>query len=413
MAGHPVRPLAADAGGVGYVDEPAVGYATPQTERAASAGRLFGLAGVAGAVVLAAGVVAGVDRAWAGWLLASVGVLTTGLAGLLFVAILYASGASWGVAFRRAPEALSAAIPIGGAALLALVVFAPYGYPWAHGHEFHGGDLANFKRAWLSWPFFAARAVVYVVVWMAFARAIIGHSHRQDQDADAARSIRNIRLSIAFLVAFAVTFSLASFDWIMSIEPEWYSTIFGIYNFAGLFSGGLASIVLLVVWLQRGPLKHVVTEQHLHDLGKLLFAFCTFWMYIWFSQYMLIWYANIPEETTYYIARTRGAYEVLFSVNMVLNWVVPFFALLRRGPKKRSELIVKVAVVVLLGRWLDLYMMIVPPFSPSGPPFGLWEIAAILAMVGVAVWVALRALGRARLVPVNDPRLDESLHYHA
>lgn len=413
MARHPVRPLAADAGDVGYVGEPAVGYARPYAERAAATGRLFGLAGAAGAVVLAAGVVAGVDRAWAGWLLASTGVVTTGLAGLLFVAILYASGASWGVAFRRVPEALSAAIFFGGAALLALVVFAPYGYPWTHGHEFHGGELANFKRAWLWWPFFAARAVVYVLVWTAFARAILRHSRRQDEDADASRSTRNVRLSVAFLVAFAVTFSLASFDWIMSIEPEWYSTIFGIYNFAGLFSSGLASVVLLAVWLRRGPLRHVVNEQHLHDLGKLLFAFCTFWMYIWFSQYMLIWYANLPEETSYYITRTRGAYKLLFSVNMVLNWVVPFFALLRRGPKKRSELIVKVAVVVLIGRWLDLYMMIVPPFSPEGPPFGVWEISAILTMVGVTVWVAIRAVGRAALVPINDPRLDESLHYHA
>ncbi len=128
---------------------------------------------------------------------------------------------------------------------------------------------------------------------------------------------------------------------------------------------------------------------------------------------MLIWYANIPEETTHYIVRTRGAYEVLFSLNMVLNWIVPFFALLRRGPKKRPELIVKVAVVVLAGRWLDLYLMIVPPFSPSGPPFGVWEMAAILAMVGVTAWVALRAFGRVPPVPINDPRLDESLHYHA
>jgi hypothetical protein len=361
---------------------------------------------------LAVGVVAGVERAWAAWLLASVGVVTAGLAGLVFVAIQYAAGASWSVAFRRVPEALSACIPVGGAALLALVFLAPQGYAWTHGIEGHGG-LEAFKRAWLSWPFFAGRAVGYLLVWIVFARAIVRQSRLQDQDGDPARSIRNIRLSIAFLVVFAVTFSLASFDWIMSLEPNWYSTIFGIYSFAGLFSSGLAAIIVVVAALQRGPLATVVSDEHLHDLGKLLFAFSTFWMYIWFSQYMLIWYANIPEETTHYIVRTRGAYALLFNVNMVLNWIVPFFALLRRGPKKRPELLVKVALVVLVGRWLDLYMLIVPPFAPDGPPFGLWEIAGIVAMVGATVWAVLRALRVAPLVPVNDPRLEESLHYHA
>ena len=374
--------------------------------------RLFGWAGALGTVTLAAGAAAGVERAWAGCLLASFGVLTMGLAGLVFIQTQYASGASWSVAFRRIPEAMTAAIPIGGAGLLALILLAPGPYPWSHGLEAHGGALAGFKIAWLQWTFLAARAVAFVLIWLAFAWAIVKHSRRQDADGDPAHTTRNIRLSIVGLIVFAVTFSLASFDWIMSLEPEWYSTIFGIYQFAGLFTSGLATIILLAVWLRRSPMRHVVTDEHLHDLGKLLFAFSTFWMYIWFSQYMLIWYANIPEETTYYLIRTRGAWEVLFVATMLVNWVVPFLALLRRSPKRRPELLAKVALVVILGRWLDLYVMIVPPFSGQ-PPFGLWEVAALLAMMGGGAWIAMRAVGQASLVPANDPRLAASLHYHS
>lgn len=382
--------------------------------RAEGGARFFGAIAVVGAVTLAAGVAAGVDRAWAAWLLAGFGVLGAGLAGLVFIAIQYASGASWSVALRRIPEALTAAIPIGGAAVLALVLLKPGPYPWSHGLEAHEGAeaLAAFKTAWLSWPFFAARAVFYVLVWIAFARAIVRHSRRQDEDGSSTHTARNVTLSIAGIIAFALTFSLASFDWIMSIEPEWYSTIFAVYNFAGLFSSGLATIVILAVWLRRGPLRSVVRDEHLHDLGKLLFAFCTFWMYIWFSQYMLIWYANLPEETSYFVTRTRGAYELLFIVNMLLNWVLPFFVLLRRPPKRRPEILVKIALVVLVGRWLDLYLMIVPPFSPAAPPFGVWEIASVLAFGGGVAWIAVRALGKAPLVAANDPRLAQSMHYH-
>lgn len=422
MAGDFVRPLAPGVGGFGRAGWSAVAGAlstydargASRLARATSGSRFFGAVAFLGAATLAIGVVAGVDRAWAAWLLASFGVLTAGLAGLIFIAIQYASGASWSVALRRIPEALTAAIPVGGAAVLALVVFRPGPYPWSHGLEAHEGAelLAAFKTAWLSWPFFAGRAIFYVLVWIAFARGIVTHSRRQDEDGSNTHTTRNITLSIAGIVAFAVTFSLASFDWIMSIEPEWYSTIFAVYNFAGLFSSGLAMIVILAVWLQRGPLRFVVRDEHLHDLGKLLFAFSTFWMYIWFSQYMLIWYANLPEETGYFITRTRGAYWPLFIVNMLLNWLLPFLVLLRRPPKRRPEILVKIAIVVLVGRWLDLYLMIVPPFSPAGPPFGVWEIASVLALGGGVAWITVGALGRARLVPIGDPQLIESLHYH-
>lgn len=377
--------------------------------------RVAGVAAGVAAAVLVAGIATGSERAWAGWLLASFGLLTVGLAGLVFIAIQYAAGACWAVALRRLPEAMTAAIPIGGVAVLVLLLLRPEPYPWSHGIEAHGGDV-GFKAAWLSWRFLMARSVVYVLVWVALARAIVSGSRRQDLDGDPGHTRRNIRMSIAGLVGFALTLTLASFDWIMSLEPEWYSTIFGIYNFAGLFSSGLAVIVLLAVWLKRGPKPDAVTDDHLHDLGKLLFAFCTFWMYIWFSQYMLIWYANLPEETTYYLARTRGVWEPLFLLNMLLNWAIPFAILLRRSPKRRPEILVKAALVVLAGRCLDLYLLIVPPIAwrtGSAPPFGIWEVAAFVALAGGSTWTIQRALAKAPLVPERDPGLALSLRYHS
>src|SRR5262249_54514930 len=157
-------------------------------------------------------------------------------------------------------------------------------------------------------------------------------------------------------------FWLASFDWVMSLEPHWASTIFGIYNFAGMFSSGIALMVLLVLSLcQTGPLRDFVNEEHLHDLGKLLFAFSTFWMYIWFSQYMLIWYADIGEESVYYVHRLHNAWAPLFLLNIILNWVAPFAALLSRGAKRSPRALGRVAAVVLAGRTLDVYLMIGPP----------------------------------------------------
>ena len=199
---------------------------------------------------------------------------------------------------------MTAILPV-GLAILALVFLAsPSLYPWT-AQATHPG----FQRFWLRRPFFIVRAAVYMAVWVTFAIAIVRTSRRQDSDSSVAHTRRNVRLSIGFLVAFAVTFCLASFDWIMSLEPSWASTIFGIYNFAGMFSGGLALLILLVLRLRRGALRDFVNEEHLHDLGKLLFAFSTFWMYIWFSQYMLIWYADMSEETAYYVARLHGAWR--------------------------------------------------------------------------------------------------------
>jgi hypothetical protein len=368
--------------------------------------RLMQVGAAVGLLTFAAGVVVAPARAWANLLLINYFLLGLGLAGLLFVALQYVTGAAWGAALRRVAEAMSAILPFALAGLAMVFAFRPELYPWTREH------FDGFKGAWLNRPFFLFRAAVFAAAWILFSRAVLHHSRQQDVDGNAAHTRRNRAWSAAFLAVFAVTFWLASFDWIMSLEPQWYSTIFGIYNFAGLFASGIAALILLCVWLERcGPLRRLLRDEHLHDLGKLLFAFCTFWMYIWFSQYMLIWYANIPEEAQYFVRRLQGTWQPLFILNVFLNWIVPFLALLPRPAKRSASLLVKVAAVVLLGRWLDLYLMIMPALGDR-PAVGIWELA--LAMGGAALFLAVftRALRAAAIVPLHDPALQESLHYH-
>lgn len=361
---------------------------------------------IAGGAVAAAGVALAPERGWANLLLASFFLVSMGLAGIFFVALNYACAGGWSTAFRRIPEAMAAALPYGAAGIAAVLLFHPSLYPWTA----PGFHAEGFQHVWLSRPFFLARAAVYLLLWMGFARLIVNRSRAQDGDGDLAHTHANVRLSAGFLVVFALTFWLAGYDWIMSLEPHWVSTIFGVYNFAGMFLAGLATIVLLVLWARRGPLADFVNEEHLHDLGKLLFAFSTFWMYIWFSQYMLIWYANIPEESVYYVRRLEGAWGPLFLLNVLLNWAIPFAVLLPRATKRNPAWLGRVAVVVLAGRWLDLHLM-VNAAGGRAPALGLWEVGPIVAAAALFLLAFLRGTAQAAPAPLRDPYLVESLHY--
>jgi hypothetical protein len=363
------------------------------------------LAAVIGALLLP-------QRIWPMILLVSFGLICVALSGAVFIAIQYVTGASWCVAFRRIPEAMTAALPAGACGLAAVLYFKPEMYPWMH--ELHEVTPAlSFKHFWLSQSFFTIRALIYLVLWHVLIRRIVNNSRRQDESPDPAFTRSNVRWSAAFLVVFGITFSLASFDWVMSLEPHWYSTIFAVYNFAGLFLSGLAVMALLAArYQQTSALGEVISAKHLLDLGRLMGAFSTFWAYIWFSQYMLIWYANIPEETSYYILRLKTHWAPLFVINAIMNWALPFLLLLLRATKQNPHSLAGVSVILLLGRVLDLYLMIKTPFAGEAPVFGLWEISLLAGAVAVFLLLFRRALGQANLVPIGDPRLQESLHYH-
>ena len=358
---------------------------------------IIGVAAAAGAAVLEP------QRMWANWLVVSYCVLTLALGALCFLAVHDAAGATWGVALRRVPEAMAALLPFAAIAVGIVFIARPQLYPWAADSGSLTEGPAAFRDSWLDMPFFLARAAAYAAIWSGFAWTL-----------GRRRATRDGRLAGVFLAAFAVTFSLASFDWIMSLEPGWYSTIFGVYQFAGLFLATLAGVSLIVLWLERsGPLAGVLHEGHLHDLGKLLFAFSTFWAYIWFSQFMLIWYANIPEETTYFITRTSRNWYALFVLNVVLNWIVPFAVLLRRDTKRNRRALGAVCVVVLLGRWLDVWLMIMPAAVEDPPIVGLAEAGTVALATSAFILAVVRALQSKPIVPAEDPALPASLEYES
>lgn len=347
-------------------------------------------------------------RTWGNLLLASFLVLGMGLAGALFVSLLYVTSAGWGVVVRRIPEALITLIPFGGATLLAVLLIGENVYPWTDPNDVEG--FSFFKQTWLSWPFFLIRSAVIISLWTWLARRLVVNSRRQDREGGVTLTRRNVRWSALFLVVFGLTFWIASSDWIMSLEPHWASTMFGPYNFAGLFLSGIALVTLVVLALEKfGPLRHSVSEDHYHDLGKLLFAFSSIWMYLWFCQYMLIWYANIPEESVYYTRRFQGAWQPLMVANVLLNWAIPFVVLLPRSMKRSRNLLFKICLVVLLAHWLDLYLMIGPALLNFSPIPTLLELGILAGAVGFAGWRVQLSLARAPLVPLRDPYLIESL----
>lgn len=363
-----------------------------------------------GGLTLIVGLFVAPRQTWGNVLVLSQYLLGLALGGLFLIALQYVTGAGWGVALRRLPEALTALLPVGSIGVLAVLLAYPTLYPWADAAG--DGHLAagDFKRLWLSRPFFLLRALTYLASWLLFARAMVHLSVRQDGDGSIRHTYASRRLSAALLVVFGATCWLSSVDWIMSLEPKWTSTIFGVYHFTGLFLSGLAAITVLAVWLRRGALREVVSENHLRDLGTLLFSFSSFWMYIWFSQYMLIWYVNNPEETTYFVRRVGGGWDGLFYVNVLLNWIIPFLVLLPSVAKRSPSVLLAMALVILVGRWLDLYLMILPPLGERPlRGFGILESGLAAGAIGLCVLAVSHALAKRPLVPFNDPFLVESL----
>ena len=367
-------------------------------------GALLAMVGL-GVASFAIGVSLAPQRAWADLLMSCYFMLELSLAAIFFLAVHYVTSARWEVAIRRIPEAMAMLLPIGAAGVLIVLFVRPELYPWFE-QPASGTRALAFKEAWLSRPFFLARSVGYVVCWIVFALKLVRNSYRQDSDAHPALGRLNVRLSAGFLVVLAVTLVPASFDWIMSLEPVWYSTIFAFYDFASMFLGGLAVMVILLIWVWRlAPRDIEISAEHLHDLGKLLLGFATFWAYLWFSQYMLIWYGNISEETTYFVDRLRGPWAVLFVVNPLLNWAVPFGTLLSGWAKKSPAMLLTAACSVLAGRLLDLYLGVLPRFVGEQSPLGVTELGIMAGAVGLFTLVFFRNLGAAPLMPVRDPHI--------
>lgn len=348
---------------------------------------------IAGIVTFAIGLFVAPDRIWPAWLVSVVLLLTLALAGPVFIAIVKACSGKWADPVVPAAHAMGSAIPLGAA----LTVFVLFGastlYPWSHVDSEHVSPLLEGKLGWLNLGSFLTRSVICLGLWIAGASWL---ARRESRGRSA-----------GFLVLFALTFTVFSFDWIMSLEPEWFSTMFAVYNFAGLILAGIAALTLVAFGLERSGKIAPLADAVRHDLGKLLFAFCFFWGYIWYCQYMLVWYTNMPEETTWFHARLSGSWATMTILSLAVNFLVPFLVLLPAATKRSRYVLARVAVLLLFGRWLDLYVMITPAASPGMPPLGVWEIVPpVAAVVAFLAWttrrLTLRATAETAPVPVTE-----------
>lgn len=375
---------------------------------------MFGILFVLGAATFLIEVRTDPTRAYAAFLIGFWFFMGLGLAGTFFTALHYLVGATWSVVVRRVAEAFSSYLPIALLLLLVVLLGIPHLYVWSAPTGGEGGHAADLtKGGYLSTTLFTLRNVVFLVLWSLFSWYFIRNSLRQDRAADPKLVKSSTKASAAFILLFALTVTLAGFDLLMSLEPTWYSTIFGVYCFAGLWQSGLAALAIVVVLLRRqGALQGVISRFHYWDLGKLMFAFSVFWMYIAFSQFMLIWYANLPEEITYMIHRTFTGWGGVGIALGTLRFVIPFFVLMPRKWKENEIVLLTVGGGILLGQWIDLYWLVLPAFSPQTVVLGWTEIGITLGFVGLFGWWILRFLSRHPVAAANDPLFESSVRFH-
>lgn len=338
--------------------------------------------------------------------------LSIALGALFFVVLQFATRAGWSVVVRRLAENLMAPMP------LFLVLFVPLAlglrdlYPWTNAEAVAEDALLRGKAPYLNETFFYVRAAGYFVLWTALALFYHHQSLGQDQDGQHARTRRMQWWSGPSILLFALSVTFAAFDWIMSLDPHWYSTMYGVYFFAGSILSAFATLGLMAALLRRaGVLKGVVTVEHFHDLGKLMFGFTVFWAYIAFSQYFLYWYANIPEETIWFAHRWEGSWKTVTLVLGGGHFVIPFFFLLPRSVKRSTPALVAAALWLLAAHAVDLYWQIMPVLHPHGAHVGLQDALTFVGVGGLYVGAVARLARKRACAPTRDPRLAESLHF--
>jgi hypothetical protein len=375
-------------------------------------------AAVLGVVGLAAGVLLifvtdeGRQRFFRAYLVSFCYFLSLALGALFFVALQHLTRSGWSVVVRRLAEGIAATLPLLAVLCIPVLIGMHDLYHWTHSDAVARDQLLQWKQPYLNTTFFVARVVVYFVVWTLLAWFFLTTSVRQDATGDVRLTLRMQATSAPAMVLYAITVTFAAFDLLMSLDPHWYSTIFGVYYFAGSVVGFFALLAVVVYFIQRaGRLRHAITIEHYHDLGKLIFAFVVFWAYIAFSQYLLIWYANIPEESVWYLRRQSGDWAAVSLGLLFAHFVVPFLALLSRVPKRRKPALAAVAVWVLVVHWIDVYWLVMPGAGASGVRLGLMDLACFVGVGGLFVAAAVAALRRHALIPERDPRLTESLTF--
>ncbi len=381
----------------------------------------------------------GHQRFWANMLVNGFFFFSLALGALFFYALQYATESGWSAVLKRLFEAIYGFLPFGAGMILIVLLAGQFHlhhlYHWmdhtlyfewllpdgSYSHEEAAGAVANpnfdfiiaNKSAYLNGTFFWVRTLVYIATFLIFARMFRKWSLAEDEVGGTDLHFKMYRRGALFLVFFAVFSSTLSWDWIMSIDTHWFSTLFGWYTFSGMWVSMLIFATVCLTWLRTKGYFPEVNESHMHDMAKWVFAISMLWSYLWFSQFMLIWYSNIPEEVTYYIARMFTHYKVPFMAMFFVNFAIPFYVLVARDAKRNPKFLIPVSFLIFCGHYTDVYLLVVPGTLHDHAHFGFFEWGSFLGFLGLFIHVTLRRLASAPLIPVNHPYLEESkaLHY--
>ncbi|MFL5764960.1 MAG: quinol:cytochrome C oxidoreductase [Bacteroidia bacterium] len=361
-------------------------------------------------------------RVWAnllvnGWFFMGIGLLAT-----FFMALQYAAEVAWSVAVKRVYEAISCYLPWGAGIMIFILLMGQFG---VH-HLYHWQDPAVYdpaspkydeviagKGGYFATWFFWLRTLVYVIVWCMFQRMFIKNSVEQDLQGGTALHFKTMGKAATFLVFFAVTSSTSAWDWMMSVDVHWFSTMYGWYAFAGNWISAMTAIILLILYLKRKGYLQQVNDSHIHDVGKWVFAISFLWSYLWFCQFMLIWYTDIPEEIIYFHDRLHNfGYTGLMWTVFAMNFAFPMILLMSRDAKRNYYFLLIVGCVIFIGHWLDVYMMVMPGTVHANHHLGWIELGTALGFLGLMLYVIHSALAKRPLMIQKHPYLDESLHHH-
>ena len=375
----------------------------------------------AGLVLTTIGIINGIDdnhfmtRFMVSGLFNSFFFFALGLGALFFLALAYATETAWYAAVKRVIEAVAGFLPYGigllGIVLLTITILdGAHIYAWMNPETVAHDEIIQGKSAYLNKPFFWIRTLVYFSVYLIFLRGFRKRSLEEDRIGGTELHFKNYKRGALFLVYFAVFSSTSAWDWLMSIDVHWFSTLFGWYTFAGMWCTTMVVLILVTLHLKKHGYLKKVNESHIHDLGKWTFATSFLWSYLWFSQFMLIWYANIGEEATYYLMRIEN-YKLLYFGMFVINFSFPMLILMSRDAKRHGGILTFVGLVILGGHWVDVFIMVAGgSLGPTGK-IGALEIGMALLVMGGFIWVVLHNLTKSPLTPVNHPFLDESFHH--
>lgn len=353
------------------------------------------------------------DRIWFSYLIGYFFTVSLALGGLFFVSFNHVTKAGWSVPVRRIAEAFSGFLPIAVFLTIPLLFGAKKLYLWLDLQAVASDPLLEMKASYLNQGFFHIRLLLFFALWLFFAWKLVSNSLKQDETGDKNLTVQNVKYSIAFLIVFALSYSLFSIDVLMSLEPHWFSTMFGVYTFAGLFQSFLALLAIFVIgMIKKGYYKDIVNENHVHDIAKFMWAFTIFFAYIGFSQYMLIWYANLPEETIFFLHRTHGGWFEVSVALLFVKFIIPFLALAPRAAKRNLCHVRNVAIFLLGAQFLDYFWLIMPNFNHETVVIPTWEIGITIGFLGAFILQAKLFLSKNNTIPIKDPRLDEALHHH-